>query len=152
MPNSSYHRQAWKLYERVLMYRSSLAQLAAFSYFFLFFIIGKEASQISEEYIESGKSVNQEVQRDLLPYGRYSTYAFMLGRLILMLISLKKLEICRVYLYYEALNVIIHNLMATEGTADDANFRHIIMQILNFLLYYFDWWPSFIVSLLTVIA
>ena len=69
-----------------------------------------------------------------------------------MLISLKKLEICRVYLYYEALNVIIHNLMATEGTADDANFRHIIMQILNFLLYYFDWWPSFIVSLLTLVA
>ena len=69
-----------------------------------------------------------------------------------MLISLKKLEICRVYLYYEALNVIIHNLMAKEGTADDANFTHIIMQILNFLLYYFDWWPSFIVSLLTLVA
>ena len=61
MPNSSYHNQAWKLYERVLMYRSSLAQLAAFSYFFLFFIIGKEASQMSEVYIDSGKSVNPDV-------------------------------------------------------------------------------------------
>ena len=61
MPDSYYHREAWKAYERVLMYRSSLAQLAAFSYFFLFFIVGKEASQLSEEYIESGKSGNPDV-------------------------------------------------------------------------------------------
>ena len=61
MPDSSYHKHAWKLYERVLMYRSTLAQISAFSYFFLFFIIGKEASQISSEYIESGESDNAEL-------------------------------------------------------------------------------------------
>ena len=76
----------------------------------------------------------------------------MTGRLILLLISLKKLEICKVYLYYEALNVVIHNLMITGYPEDAANFTHVIMQILNFLLYYFDWWPSLALSLLTLVA
>ena len=70
----------------------------------------------------------------------------------MILISIKKLEVCKVYFYYEAMLVVLEQFLPKDMNAETANFILMIMQILNFLLHYFDWWPSLVTSMLTLVV
>ena len=69
-----------------------------------------------------------------------------------MLVSIKKVEVCKVYFYYEVLLVVLDQCLPKDINAETANFILMIMQILNFLLHYFDWWPSLVCSMLTLVV
>ena len=77
-------------------------------------------------------------------------FIFSAGRIVLLLISMKYLAICKTYFYYELILVMIEQFLPLNENIGTANTRILLMQTLNFLLHYFDWWPSMICALLTL--
>ena len=51
--------------------------------------------------------INITLSKDFYPYAVWALIISILGRAILILISLKKLSICKVYFHYNMLEVII---------------------------------------------
>ena len=68
-----------------------------------------------------------------------------------MLVSVKKLRICRMYFYYELLFIVVEQMLPIPIEAETANMKLILKLQLNFILTYFDFWPSLACSLVTML-
>ena len=56
-----YHKQAWLSFERILMYRATIAQVMALLYFVAFYLLGTESSIVSEKFLEEGDPANPDL-------------------------------------------------------------------------------------------
>ena len=124
MPDTPYHKKAWQDYERTLMYRTNLAQVSHLVYFVLFACTGGENFQAAEKIREEWNPENIELIESVHAYATVAALIHALGRLILLLISTKKLNITRYYFYYELLNVVINQFFPRNIDKVTANLLH----------------------------
>ena len=71
--------------------------------------------------MEEGNPAEPELTELVYPYAKTAMYIYFVGRVILMLISLKRLSVCRYYLYYEFLFAIIVLFLPQDLTLIAAN-------------------------------
>ena len=102
-----------------------MAQISHLTYFVLFTIMGSENFQQSEEIMDEWNPKKADLIEEVRPYAKTAYFLFTLGRLILMLISIKKLSITRLYFYYELLNVVIDQFFPRNVDVSTATLIHL---------------------------
>ena len=71
-------------------------------------IFGSLNYQETERFIEEyGGPENVELTKEVLPYARTAYNLFLLGRVILLLISLKYPKLSKIFFYYEQMDMVI---------------------------------------------
>ena len=88
------------------------------------------------------------ISESIFQYAKWITIVFTVGRLILILISIKHLRICKIYFYYEQVLFLCSLAMPLGMRADDHNYVNMLENQKNFALFYFDLWPCLICSLI----
>ena len=68
----------------------------------------------------------------------------------MLLISIKRLSICKYYFYYEILIGIIMQLLPIERNFGQSLWNEIVRHMFSFILLYFNFWPSLILSLMSL--
>ena len=69
------------------------------------------------------------------------------GRLALMLISLKNLAVCKTYIYYQAIFMVVEMFM--PRSYGDMQLKLLMIDnVMNFLLLFFHFWPNCLCILL----
>ena len=124
MPDTPYHKKAWQEYEFTLMYRSNLAQISHLVYFVFFACTGGESFQYSEKIREEWNPENIELISNVHAYATVAVLIHAFGRIILLLISTKNLNITRYYFYYELVNVVIDQFFPRNVDAITARLLH----------------------------
>ena len=62
---------------------------------------------MTKKFVDSGKSPEPDLTEAIYPYAKNATIILSAFRVILLLISLKRQNVCRYYLYYELVLHII---------------------------------------------
>ena len=75
----------------------------------------------------------------------------MAGRLILLMISMKRIGICKYYFYYEFIIYLVEQFLPQNQTMGQAYTQLLTSQILTFMIYYYHFWPSLLLSLTSII-
>ena len=97
---------------------------------------------MAKKFMDEGESPKQDLIEAIHPYAKNATLLHVVGRVILMLISIKRPSVCRYYLYYELLLHII-NICSPFGLSFEIeNQRMLMFALVNFGTYSFDWWPN----------
>ena len=92
--------------------------------------------------------INSELCAAIFPYAKWIIICMTFGRLIFMLISIKHLSVCKVYFYYEMIIMLVLMGLPQDYSQDHGSMIFMLTSTLNFLLSYFHFWPSFILTLL----
>ena len=101
---TEYHKKAWSSFEKICMYRSNLGQIEKLFNSLLLIVLGKANFQRAEDYIVDQTDEDLEsmkVSLAIFPYAKWIYIIFTIGRLVLILLSIKNLRICKIYFYYE---------------------------------------------------
>ena len=98
------------------MYRANTAQAAAFLYFVIFLILGLDGAAQAEKFVTEGEPANPELAQAVLEPATIAKYIHAAGRAILLLYSIKNLNVTKTYIYYEILQRIIEQFLVREST------------------------------------
>ena len=106
---SAQHKKAWVKYENtVLYYRSNAIFLFHIFHFAMFSAFGQAPYTEAKEYLESGDAeFDTENALAILPYLKWIFNAGNFIRLILVIISIKKPQICKAYFHYECVMMLL---------------------------------------------
>ena len=69
----------------------------------------------------------------------------------MLLVSIKHLGICKYYVYFALLPAIVEIFLPKSSNLGHSIGYNIIYQIVEFITLYFDFWPSLIVSLVSLV-
>lgn len=72
---------------------------------------------------------------------------FIVGRLILFLLQLKWHNISKFNFYYELIEIVLVQLLPIDIAADTLIRMRMTESLVRFLVDYFHWWPSLILSI-----
>ena len=143
-PTSPYSKSSKQEYNRILMYRANLSQLIRFIFAVIQLGMGESNVQRSQNYLERNIENPQtpglgylDLVGNIHPYARVFMYILTAGRLILLLISIKHLSICKLYIYYEFLLTILNQFLPESSSAHDQALIEQLSQLHNFLFLYF---------------
>ena len=92
---------------------------------------------------------NESFTDSTFQYAKFIYITFTLGRIILVLISIKNLRVCKLYFYYEQIVFLSSLLMPIGMSAEDQNELNLVGNLRNFSYFYFDLWPCVICTMLT---
>ena len=109
------------------------------------FATGASPQDKTEKLIEDDSPlINTALCEAVLQYANWALIVLVLGRVILILISLKKLSVCKVYFYYNMLELVILVCLPT-GESLESDLRNMMMkQLFNIIASYFHFMPSLI--------
>ena len=104
--------------------------------------------QESNQFVEGerGGPPNAELARTIYPYARMAMYIFTVGRIILLLASLKWLRVTKCFFYYEQLLAIIEVFLPYDISPNLRNLLLMLTGSFNFITDYFHFLPSMIIS------
>ena len=95
------HAHAWAQFHKFLMYRANFTFLTKILYMAGFMTLGSANYQESEEFQSKKDSVyNRELAGETFVYVKVLIIFMGVTRLFLMLVSFKKLEVCKYYFYF----------------------------------------------------
>ena len=97
---------------------------------------------MAEKFVESGESPEPDLTEAIYPYAKNAFIILSLFRIVLLLISLKRQNVCRYYIYYELVIHIVDKCLPRGLTFEIANQKMAMFALVNFGTYYFEWWPS----------
>ena len=101
---SAAHASSWNKFEELLMVRSFAATLAKILFTSLFWLIGSNNWDLTEEYLEKeGGPANAELTRNLLPYAATAVKVMYIGRILFFGVCFKWPQMIKLSLYYELL-------------------------------------------------
>ena len=145
---SEEHIKCWKNYEKLMMYRCNLAFVSKILFMAMNWPLGQANFQQSEKYIENGGEHNEEFVSAIFPYVKIAILSMSIGRVILLLISFKKLSICKFYIYYQVVYILLE--LCLPRNYGDMQLKLLMdNNVMSFCLLYMDFWPSSIAMLST---
>ena len=109
LPTES-HKQAWKNYDRIMIHRTSLALFFTVIFELVNFMLGESRVQKSRQYIKEGKPHNKGFVDSTFPYLEVLMTTLAFGRVLILLISTKYLNVIKVVAYYELVILLIQEL------------------------------------------
>ena len=130
------------------MYRSNLTFISRVIFTSFWMFLGKANFQQSQKFIDDGGTYNTELIDTMFPSIKWAMIILTFGRLICIFISIKKLAICKIYIYYQAIYILLEEFLPR----DYGDMQHKLLMannIMNFGLLYFSFWPGAIFMLAT---
>ena len=76
--------------------------------------LGKANFQQSQKFIDEGGAYNNDLIDAMLPSIKWAMIILTFGRLICIFISIKKLAICKTYIYYQAIYIILEEFLPRD--------------------------------------
>ena len=104
---SKHHKQVWRDYEKVLMYRSMCSQFSRVIFTIVFTFLGEVHWQQSAKYVATGEPENNELALKVQSFAQLAYVLHGVGRIILFLLQLKWPHISKVNYYYELIDVAL---------------------------------------------
>ena len=135
------HKAAWCRFERLLSFRNNFTFLSKILYTVLWMSIGKANFQKSREYIALGKAHDEEFVAAAFDYLQYTMIAMTFFRVILMGLSYRFPAVCRIYVYYQIVYLSVEWCLPRDYGDMQTSVLY-SENVLNFVLLYFDFWPS----------
>ena len=136
------HKHLWMEFEWALKQRANLAMIGNFIKEMSCMLLGVYAFQLTPEYMEDNDNpCNREVVQTILPFATWILIVMNLGRIPLMLASLKKPDVCKYYLYYELITAVVRESLPIDY--GDVHTQNVL--ILNFAwmcMYGFNFWRN----------
>ena len=130
------------------MYRSNLTFISRVIFTSFWMFLGKANYQQSQKYIEEGGTHNTDLIETMFPIIKWAMIILTFGRLIFIFISIKKLAICKTYIYYQVIYILLEEFLPRDY--GDMQLKLLMANnIMNFSLLYFSFWPSVICMLTT---
>ena len=79
--------------------------------------------------------------KEIFPYIKWTMIMMSYGRLFLILVSMKKLAVCKMYIYYQIVYLILEECLPRDF--GEMQLKVLMNQtVLDFSLLYFNFWPS----------
>ena len=141
LPTES-HKHAWKNFERILMYRTNFAFFSRFVLELVAHIAGFSRPQKSKKYIEDGKPHNKDFVDATFAYFEVAYTVLMFGRIILLLISTKYLNVTKCVPYYQLGMEFINEVGLPFDRGLSGGIVVFLSNQLFFVTDYFDWLPT----------
>ena len=140
---SEQHELYWQDYEKLLCYRSNFGQIQRLFFNLVQLFMGRLPFVKTQELLQTDtQNLNTSLSEELLPYAKWALIAAIFGRVILLLISMKRLSICKVHIYYEFL-IFVVLMCLPQGTDQELGVTLFLEQVFtNFILHYFHLWSS----------
>jgi len=110
----SSQKTAWQNLELFLCYRANFSFAARLFYTLVFMIIGISHLDKSENFIADGEASSKEFVDANFPTLKIVYILLTFGRIPLMLISARKLTICKTYIYYEVVCNLVEECMPRD--------------------------------------
>ena len=115
--------------------------LSKFIFMLIWSALGQANYQQSREYIERDEQHNSDLIKGLFPFIQWTMIVMSYARLLLVLLSMKKLAICKVYIYYQIVYLMLEQCLPRDY--GDMQLKVLMNQtVLDFSLLYFKFWPS----------
>ena len=73
------------------------------------------------------------------------------GRLVLLLLQLKWPQLSKINFYYETGLIMIEQLIPFQIAVQESIDFRMLIDLLGFVLDYFHWWPSLVLSLSQIV-
>ena len=135
-------KHLWMEFEWVLKQRANIAMIGSFIYEMSCMLLGIYAFQLSPEYMEDqDKPCNRQVVQAILPFARWILILTNIGRIPLMVVSIKKPDVCKYYLYYELIAAAVRESLPIDY--GDVHTQNVLL--LNFAwmcMYGFNFWRN----------
>ena len=136
----------WREFEKILMYRSMMSQFSRIIHSIAYTLMGQLVWQQSEAYIATGEPENNALALKVQKPAQVAYNLFIVGRFILFLLQLKWHNLSKFNFYYELIVVVFEQLFPIDITAASSIAMRMNDSVIRFLVDYFHWWPSLILS------
>ena len=101
---STAHASSWDNFDELLMLRSLTAIFAKILFTSLFWLIGSETWDQTEDYLEKeGGPAHAELARNLLPYAATAVKVLYIGKIFFFVVCFKWPQMIKLGIYYELL-------------------------------------------------
>ena len=125
-----------------------MACICQFAQVVLLFAVGRSHYQVSSKFIKDGGiDKNLEFYEDIENFLKFGWFGLQLGRIVLVLLSMRWLTVTRAFIFYETLIIIMEQFMPLERPARDAMLQMIATSLITFALNYFTVWYGLLCSL-----
>ena len=112
---SQEHQNAWSDFDRILMYRANVTFISKVIFMMIWMAFGEANYQQSKDYMEEdGVQLNQELNKNVYPFLKWAMIVMTFGRLILVFASIKNLAICKVYIYYQIVYLLLEEFLPRD--------------------------------------
>ena len=101
--------------------------------------------------MEKGGRHDEKFFESYYEYLKIALITMSMGRILLMVVSYKNIKICRVYIYYQILYLSLEWLLPRDYGEMQTNVM-LSGNVMNFICLYYDFWPSCIWMLVTVVC
>ena len=91
--------------------------------------------------------MNTTLCEKVFPYAKWALIMSIIGRAVLLLISLKRLSICKVHFYYEMLVLAVLFCLPQDIDQEVRVTLFLADTLVNFMMHYFHLWSSLITML-----
>ena len=108
--------------------------------------MGQLVWQQSEAYVATGEPENNALALKVQKPAQVAYNLFIVGRFILFLLQLKWHNLSKFNFYYELIEVVLVQLFPIDITAASLIAMRMNDSVIRFLVDYFHWWPSLILS------
>ena len=142
------HVMAYDRFQVYLALRSNFTFLSKVIYMSLWILLGEANYIQSRDYIAEGKPHNEEFVARYQSFLQWAMLTMTFGRLALMVISFKKQQVCKIYIYYQILYSLLEECMPRDYGTMQVNI-FMTNNVMNFCLLYYDFWPSSICMVLS---
>ena len=141
------HQIAWKHYEIILHYRANVCFISKLLFTGIFIVLGQANWQQSQKFMAKSDEYNESFVQQVFPIVKWALITMTIGRLLLLLISLKNIQVCRTYLYYQVVFMVVEMLLPVDNGDFQLN-RLMMNNAFNFLLLFHNFWPGCLSMLL----
>ena len=101
---------------------------------------------------EDSQLLNSTIVSEIFPYAKWVLILSIFGRLIIILISIKKVSICKVNFYYELLVYVVMFCLPQGADLDIDIILYLSSTLLNFILNGFHFWCGLAATLVVQIC
>ena len=154
--DSKGRRASYELYELSLLYYRSMAfQIIAFLYTTILWMWGISEWQVTDDLLSDDNldaanvPFSLEAAESISAFAKYSNILLNIGRIPLILLSIKKPRVCKVFLSYEILAILMSECMVTDVDRGAQNIIMLLMFLIIFYMLHYDFWTTFISTILS---
>lgn len=137
---SDEHRSLWLNFETILIYRSNIAFMIYTLQAVLYTFFKLSSWQQSQNYIDSGEldTESEAVAEKIYPFIKWAQISLEIGRVVLVLVSLKKPQVVKYYLYYQLILQCLVFTLPNDYGEDFSQEGNALGNMLIIIPLYFD--------------
>ena len=114
---TEHHKRAWIPYEKILLYRSNFMQICHTIYYTLLILTGTSAFQQAGKVMDGDMEITIDYDREFAekayPYATSVVILVHVTKYILVIASIKNLNVCKSYFYLQMVFLIAENFLVT---------------------------------------